>query len=50
MTTVEQVQAMVNEYCRWLKDETTLKSVAKGEWVEGLGQHSSLYGGLCQSL
>lgn len=34
MTTVEQVQTMVDEYCRWLKDETTLKSVAKGEWVE----------------
>lgn len=34
MTTVEQVQAMVDDYCQWLKDETTLKSVAKGEWVE----------------
>lgn len=34
MTTVEQVQSMVDSYYQWLKEGTTLKSVSQGEWVE----------------
>ena len=34
MTTIEQVQVMTDEYFRWLRQETTFKSVAAGEWVE----------------